>query len=234
MLHLFALYLLAQFRETRALPLIDRLFRNPEYEALTGEVVTEDLGRLLASTCGENLAPIHALIEDPALDEWVRSAALRAMGVLLFTGGQSREEISAYYGTLFTGKLERKPSFLWNALISACTDFGMSEHLEAIRAAYAEGLCDPWVDRLEDVEIEICLPSANSERVQWIRYQLIDNAIAEMHNWFCFKSPPVRASDLNDAEPATPVKREHPKIGRNDPCPCLSGKKYKKCCGADV
>ena len=25
--------------------------------------------------------------------------------------------------------------------------------------------------------------------------------------------------------------REQPKVGRNDPCPCGSGKKYKKCCG---
>ncbi len=29
----------------------------------------------------------------------------------------------------------------------------------------------------------------------------------------------------------TPVTRESPKVGRNDPCPCGSGKKYKKCCG---
>jgi SEC-C motif domain protein len=28
------------------------------------------------------------------------------------------------------------------------------------------------------------------------------------------------------------VVREGPKVGRNDPCPCGSGKKYKKCCGA--
>ena len=28
----------------------------------------------------------------------------------------------------------------------------------------------------------------------------------------------------------TPVRREGPKVGRNDPCPCGSGKKYKKCC----
>jgi hypothetical protein len=27
------------------------------------------------------------------------------------------------------------------------------------------------------------------------------------------------------------VKREEPKVGRNDPCPCGSGKKYKKCHG---
>ncbi len=28
-----------------------------------------------------------------------------------------------------------------------------------------------------------------------------------------------------------PFVRESPKVGRNDPCPCGSGKKYKKCCG---
>jgi len=31
----------------------------------------------------------------------------------------------------------------------------------------------------------------------------------------------------------TPIVREEPKVGRNDPCPCGSGKKYKKCCGKD-
>lgn len=29
----------------------------------------------------------------------------------------------------------------------------------------------------------------------------------------------------------TPYRREAPKVGRNDPCPCGSGKKHKKCCG---
>ena len=29
------------------------------------------------------------------------------------------------------------------------------------------------------------------------------------------------------------VRRDMPKIGRNDPCPCGSGKKFKQCCGAD-
>ncbi|MBN1405420.1 MAG: preprotein translocase subunit SecA [Candidatus Omnitrophica bacterium] len=33
--------------------------------------------------------------------------------------------------------------------------------------------------------------------------------------------------------PSQPTKRSVPKVGRNDPCPCGSGKKYKKCCGAN-
>jgi len=32
-------------------------------------------------------------------------------------------------------------------------------------------------------------------------------------------------------EPVKPIERQQPKVGRNDPCPCGSGKKYKKCCG---
>jgi SEC-C motif-containing protein len=30
-----------------------------------------------------------------------------------------------------------------------------------------------------------------------------------------------------------PYRRPEPKVGRNDPCPCGSGKKYKKCCGRE-
>ena len=37
--------------------------------------------------------------------------------------------------------------------------------------------------------------------------------------------------DDYDWTPQLPVKREEPKVGRNDPCPCGSGKKYKKCHG---
>jgi preprotein translocase subunit SecA len=33
------------------------------------------------------------------------------------------------------------------------------------------------------------------------------------------------------SEPVKPIRNIAPKIGRNDPCPCGSGKKYKRCCG---
>ncbi|WP_243310677.1 preprotein translocase subunit SecA [Fundidesulfovibrio agrisoli] len=39
------------------------------------------------------------------------------------------------------------------------------------------------------------------------------------------------ADDGTEKKPQ-PKKRAAPKVGRNDPCPCGSGKKYKKCCGA--
>jgi preprotein translocase subunit SecA len=41
------------------------------------------------------------------------------------------------------------------------------------------------------------------------------------------------AAEGGPVEKAEPVRRERPKVGRNDPCPCGSGKKYKKCHGKD-
>ena len=42
---------------------------------------------------------------------------------------------------------------------------------------------------------------------------------------------PVTASHGDEGDVKKPVARKSVKVGRNDPCPCGSGKKYKKCCG---
>ncbi|UJX42792.1 preprotein translocase subunit SecA [Desulfovibrio sp. JY] len=39
-------------------------------------------------------------------------------------------------------------------------------------------------------------------------------------------------AETGEAPKKAPKRRNEPKVGRNDPCPCGSGKKYKKCCGA--
>jgi uncharacterized protein YecA (UPF0149 family) len=62
-----------------------------------------------------------------------------------------------------------------------------------------------------------------------------------MKHWACF-SEKIEKRIESDLEyhkpektsyhhaPVLPSLRTSPKIGRNDPCPCNSGKKYKKCC----
>jgi len=42
-----------------------------------------------------------------------------------------------------------------------------------------------------------------------------------------------KARTAGDGAKTEPIKRDRPKVGRNDPCPCGSGKKYKKCHGKD-
>ena len=51
----------------------------------------------------------------------------------------------------------------------------------------------------------------------------IEPNVREIHAWWL-----KRRSE--NAPPVKPVLRSEPRVGRNDPCPCGSGKKYKKCC----
>ncbi|WP_455205384.1 UPF0149 family protein [Kaarinaea lacus] len=51
----------------------------------------------------------------------------------------------------------------------------------------------------------------------------ITPSVREIHAYWL-----ARRGDSKSAN--TPIRRESPRVGRNDPCPCGSGKKYKKCC----
>ncbi|MDG2116943.1 MAG: SEC-C metal-binding domain-containing protein [Porticoccaceae bacterium] len=41
-------------------------------------------------------------------------------------------------------------------------------------------------------------------------------------------------SDTSCCPPNTPITRDAPKVGRNDPCICGNGRKFKKCCGKNL
>ena len=248
MMHLYAIYLLAQFREPRAYEPLVRLARHPAIDGLLGDTIGEDLDAILAAVCGGDTRLIEELIEDDNMNEWVRGAAVRSLAALMCAHIRSSEDISGYLGRLLRGRLTRNPSFVWDAIVAVCVDLRMAEHLDAIRTAYDEGLADPGVDRFEDVK-RIIVSRRGAETADRYEddYRMIDDAIAAMEKWICFKPDSARNAasrdddgDPKDAklvkadwdyQPPEPIVRDVPKIGRNDPCPCGSGKKHKKCCG---
>jgi hypothetical protein len=253
--HLYALYLLAQFREPAAFPRIVRLVSLPAEveDELTGEVATEGLDRMLASLNHGDVATIQRLIEDPEVSEWVRGGALGALEEMVFSGQLSREEVVAYLGDLLAGKLEREHSNAWNCLVSVATDLHATELAPQLRRAFEEGLVDPFFTSME--ELEKMLKEPREVVLQRSRRRAkgpIEDVVAEMSWWACFDEPaPSKesgvateeatavSSTLRSREPegrwapsSTPFVREGPKVGRNDPCPCGSGKKHKRCCGS--
>jgi len=76
----YALYLLAQFKEKQAYQIIVK-YVSQLTNGLdgTGDMVTEDLGSLLASVCNGDLSLIKQLIENPERNGYVRSAALESL-----------------------------------------------------------------------------------------------------------------------------------------------------------
>lgn len=75
------------------------------------------------------------------------------------------------------------------------------------------------VDRIKEETLQILF------RIQMVQSE----DIQRMHKP---KNENLILSHSDGSQVREPVKRTEPKIGRNDPCPCGSGKKYKKCCGA--
>jgi hypothetical protein len=238
MLPLFGIFLLAQFREKPAYPLLVRIVSAPGEVPfdLFGDTITEGLSQVLASVYDGNSGLLHGLVESEKVNDFVRSAALNTFLVLEHTGQMPREAVLDYLRSLFQGKLRRTPSYAWSSLVCAVADLPAPELLEDVRQVYAEGLVNTMVADLEGIERDANAPKSGRHD----RQHLIDDAIAETEWWACFHpedSQPKITPKLQvplpspDDSPARQPFIRQPKIGRNGPCPCGSGKKYKKCCG---
>ena len=79
-------------------------------------------------------------------------------------------------------------------------------------------------DKVTDIIFKAQLGSKNEMRSVW-------NISAASHaDYERFQAQQEAAQAPQGQKPKT-IKLEKPKVGRNEPCPCGSGKKYKKCCG---
>ncbi|MEI8121150.1 MAG: DUF1186 domain-containing protein [bacterium] len=238
-LPLYSMYLLAQFREQSAYPLIIELCRLPRetLDDLLGDTITEGLSRLIASVCDGNVTPIKSIVEDASVDEYVRGSALRSLAVLVYTGMIPRSDVIAYFAELFHGKLEKEYSHIWDVLASEAVDLYAKTLAEDIHASYESGLLSPGYMQPREVNEAFAMTeeAALSRSRQHCR-GLISDVVNEMNWWHCFK--PKRElrlrTDPSHPRERTPnsdtVVRSEPKVGRNAPCPCGSGKKFKKCC----
>jgi len=261
--HIYAMFLLAQFREKRAYPLVIKLASHPPelVDDLLGDIPTEDFANILASVSAGDTSLIAELAANKEAEEFARAAAVRSWLALVVSGGRSREEAMAYYKSLFEGGLEDRNEVVWSELVDAANDLFPEEVYDHIKKAYDEGLVDEnivdpeWVDE----QIELGKDDVLADLPEW--NHLVEDVDLEMRAWFenrehgdewyededwyeedewdeedeedDWDADRLRLSSLNGNNFAPTAPYRAPEgAGRNDPCPCGSGKKYKKCCGA--
>lgn len=245
--HLYALYLLAYFREKAAFPLIIKIASLPDDwpEFLLSDTITESLHRIMGSVYDGNIKLLQELIENKNANTWSRNAALRALLVLVKAHQIERDWVIHYFKQLFD-----HPSFVHDEegmaithLTSVASDLYPAELCEEIERAFARDQVDTqhldmkWINSVVSLGKEAAL-------VKYLYkghyHDLINDVAEEMQWWACFQadeppSPRRYGEDdyigfANDSEASLPYYRESAKIGRNAPCSCGSGKKYKKCC----
>ncbi len=242
-----SLYLLAQWREASAWPAFRKLFSLPGDIAydLLGDVITEGGSFLLAMVGGQHQDELRAMIEDEALDEYCRGACLEALTCLVAWGELPRAELVAYLRGLLTAKLRGVPAnehVLANVVSAAC-DLEAWELRPEIEAAYARGVVDEGF-----IDLEFFLDAqAGKAGQQWPAFcedhpPVTD--VAGLTEWLDepFEENSPLPGPVAPEVPLPPSLDDRfievpqpfiapPKIGRNELCPCGSGKKYKKCCG---
>ncbi len=238
---LYVYFLLGEWRDTRAYRPLTQFLRKSDVliNLLLGDAVTEGTAGVIAGVCDGDIEPICAVIEDPAADEFVRCAMFEALALLAEHQPATRPEIAAYVER-FPATGAAIPELLWGTWAFTVADLGLT-HLEAqVREAFDAELISPYEatfpqfqDALQKSAARGGAPEAPPPRNR----MLIESAIDELESWYGF-SDAIReelAGTLSDDDLLAPLwidtfQREAPKVGRNDPCPCGSGKKYKKCC----
>jgi len=223
---------LAQLRPAEAIiPLIE-LFRRTDDDV--DDWIGEDLPKSLAQFGELALAPLTAYLAEPSNGEWSRICVARAIGII----GETHPHLRADCIARLNAQLERFPeqSEMLNAfLVSPLWDLRAVEAMPVLERAFASGRVDESViGDLEDVQIHFGL----KDRREHLRKP---NRLTEWgDNLRANRSAnglpvPDENGDFPENEMDKPQFAQPyiapPKVGRNEPCPCGSGKKYKKCCG---
>ncbi len=239
-LFIYAVYLCAEMRCYAAFKRYMAICRLPDLlrESLIGDVLTEHLPEMLARTCAGQSEVLKGLVEDESVYEFARSAGLDALHNLFIIDALPQDELNRYCIDLLTQRLAKRPSYLWDAAITLAEKLRLLDALPLIETAYKCGWANPGMQSLKSVEDAIVQPLTAVELNGW--REKVENFKTEremdffVRNWSEEDSDSREFSDrlLQEAKAAR-HKKSRPaaaKIGRNAPCPCGSGKKYKKCC----
>jgi hypothetical protein len=161
------------------------------------------------------IAPLAAFLSDRSNPELAVSTALLGVRDIAARHPECRAECVGVLVRMLEPGAEADPTLAGSA-VSALIDLGAVEAIDAIRDAFRRDAVDiSIVGDVEDVEIALGFRVGRATPAP--KYMLLP-----------VSGIPWQAAD-GDQQRARASPR-HTKVGRNDPCPCGSGKKYKKCC----
>jgi hypothetical protein len=138
---------------------------------------------VLASVFDGDINPIKKIVEDRSLDEYVRSAGLKAITILVANGLMNRDDAIEYFRYLFDGRIEKENDGLWASLVCSCCDIGPVELLEEIEGAFSDDLVDLMTVDMDCVR-DACRPGDGlSFYKKSHKSNLVSNIADEMRWW---------------------------------------------------
>jgi hypothetical protein len=230
----WGVHIMAAARDQSAFPNMLRLLALPEdvLDALLGDAVTATTGQLIAGTFDNDAAALIAFIERPDLDPYIRWSALEAVAFLAFDKRIDLAETEAFLHRFYTARLLEPGDPGWYGWMVATGLLGLTSLDAEVRAAFADQLIDPTMcdvaawERL--VEAAHASPEDPARFTNEGAGYIAD--IYESLSWVTWNDVGEDEEEDYAEPPMQPLRNPLRNVGRNDPCPCGSGKKYKKCC----
>jgi hypothetical protein len=233
----FVFHLLGEWREKSAYRPLAKLLRLPgdAIEPILGGASTESVHRVMAAVFDGDPDPLYEIILDKDADEFIRSRMSHAVAMLTRRGELSRDEARRFLRDCSSQLQPQEDCFVWSGWLDAIAWLGLDDLKPLARQAFARGSVDPtWLtfeDFEQDLRHGVAHPDADPLHLGG-DLSLFGDTIAELSGWYCF-NPEARSRDeplWSQPSLRTPERNPFRKVGRNDPCPCGSGKKFKKCC----
>jgi hypothetical protein len=234
----FAFHLLGEWREKSAYRPLARFLRLPGdiLDTIIGDCITVTPHRVMAAVFDGDPAPLYEIIRDPEADEYVRSRMCHTIVMLTRSGDLPRPATAAFLRDCYAQLEPQLDCYVWHGWLDAVAWLGLTELKPLVQQAFSRGSIDPGWLSFEDFEKDLEQAVAHPEAEPLVPdgdLTLFGETIAEMSGWACFKpkAPSIAKSrwSLLDSL-GTPHREPLRNVGRNDPCPCGSGKKFKKCC----
>ncbi|MBI3410101.1 MAG: DUF1186 domain-containing protein [Planctomycetes bacterium] len=250
--HFFALFLLAEFRAAEALPAILEAVSLPGEKSLDlyDDAITESLHRVLAALAWDKVDQIVIpLIQNKKVNEYARRAGATSLVSIVAAGLRPRDEVVTILRQLLRDAVEGREESLIDALVINLCDLCAADAIDEIKELFDRGLIDEMTIDWKGAEAELRRNPDASLAKLLKRPVFFEDSLAELKTWAAFEEendqvptpPPILSPPPSVFRSAaeTPVRTFDPpfthsalRVGRNDPCPCGSGKKFKKCCGA--
>ena len=237
----YAVFLLAEFKDKRLFKVIIDIFSKEGYDFynLLGDWAYDNLSSIIVSVFDGDFDSINKVIENKNIDENIRGYFLKTYVYFCDNGLITKDVVEKYLLKLLDlyDYIDDEDDMddIYTDIMEVIASLHLFSLMNEVKKMYYYGVIntmmigdyDSFVDYIFNYDYKL------------VRIKPIDDTIKSMSWWACFdnredvfdedKVSKMFESFIEEETKANNMK-DPSKVGRNDPCPCGSGKKYKKCC----
>ena len=219
-------HLLAEQCDSPCFPALCRLAADTDRAAsvLGDDNLLRTMPCLLISTFDGDASALRALVADGSADEPLRADILLVLAYLTRTHRIAESQTYDYLACLPNRLTPQQPSELWFGYGRAVAALGFAGLAGPVEQAMLQGWIDPAL--MDTLLFWETLRAAQADPWDVSGPAWADlGPIGSAQEWLDGSGEPDASAPLPE-----PVRNPLRHVGRNDPCPCGSGRKYKKCC----